>query len=131
MAPVMALGLKDESKTSLVNENRDMIKLMARVERIEPRPYGSPRLSKSIAAVTGEWELFFPVGNLMDVGREMTRLQDELDNLTAEMDRIRGKLENKNFVERAPAEVVEKERTAMEEGEARKRRIEENLEALR
>jgi valyl-tRNA synthetase len=131
MAPVMALGLKDESKTSLVNENGDMIKLMAKVESVELRPYGSPRLPKSIASVTGEWELFFPVGNLMDVDREITRLRAELDKLTAEMDRIRGKLENKSFIERAPAEVVEKERAAMAEGEAQKRRIEENLEGLR
>jgi valyl-tRNA synthetase len=130
MAPVMALGLKDESKTSLVTENGDMIKLLAKVENVELRPYGSPRIPKSIAAVTGEWELFFPVGNLMDVGKEMTRLQDELAGLAVEMDRTRGKLENKNFIERAPADVVEKERTALSEGEARKRRIEENLESL-
>jgi valyl-tRNA synthetase len=130
-APVMLLGLKDESKASLVDENGDMIKLMAKAESVELRPYGSPRPPKSLAAITGEWEIFFPVGNLMDVGRETARLRDELENLASEMERIRGKLENKNFIERAPAEVVEKERAAMAEKEARRRRIEENLESLR
>jgi valyl-tRNA synthetase len=131
MVPSMSLGLRDESKISLVDANGDMIKLMAKVEKVEPRRYGSPRLSESIGAVTNEWDLFFPVGELMDVGREADRLRDELDNLTSDLERIRGKLENRNFIERAPAEVVEKERVALSEGEARKRRIEENLESLR
>jgi valyl-tRNA synthetase len=130
MAPLMSLGLKDESRASLVNENGDMIKLTAKAESVELRPYGSPRPPKSIATVTDEWELFFPVGDLMDVGREIARLRNELDSLIADMDRVRGKLGNKNFIERAPAEVVEKERAAMAAGEARKRRIEENLESL-
>jgi valyl-tRNA synthetase len=46
------------------------------------------------------------------------------------MGKVRAKLGNKNFIERAPAEVVEKERAALAECESRKRRIEENMAGL-
>ncbi|MDR0652307.1 MAG: valine--tRNA ligase [Synergistaceae bacterium] len=130
-APMVSLRLKDRDKTALVGENGDMIRLLAKVDEVELSPFGAPKPAKSIATVTGDWELFFPVGSLMDVGREIARFEDELKKLDAEMKRIAGKLGNENFIQRAPAEVVEKERTALAEGEARKRRIEENLEGLR
>jgi valyl-tRNA synthetase len=129
-APLMCLRLKDQSKAGLLSDNHDLVTLMAKVGRVESGALGDPRPPKSIATVTDEWELLFPVGSLMDVEREISRLRDELGKLDTEMSRIRGKLENKNFIAKAPPEVVEKERAAMEQGEARKRRIEENIAGL-
>jgi valyl-tRNA synthetase len=130
-APLVSLRLKDHAKTALVGANLDIIKLLAKVDEVVLSPFGAPKPAKSIATVTGDWELFFPVGSLMDIGREITRFEEELKKLDAEMKRIAGKLGNENFVAKAPPEVVEKERTALVEDEAKKRRIEENLEGLR
>jgi valyl-tRNA synthetase len=130
-APVMSLRFKDESRRSLVKENEDLITLTSKVEKVALDVYGSSKPPKSISSVTGEWELFFPVGELLDVDREIARLQDELDKLDAEIKRINGKLENKNFIERAPAEVVEKERASMEEFRNRKSRVSGNIDGLR
>ena len=129
-APLMYLRPKDQSKAGLLRDNHDLVKLMAKVERVEPGSLGDARPPKSIATVTDDWELLFPVGSLMDVEREISRLRDELGKLDAEMNRMRGKLENKNFIAKAPPEVVEKERAALEQGEARRRRIEENIAGL-
>ena len=43
----------------------------------------------------------------------------------------RRKLANEEFVNKAPAEVVEKEKTRLAESEARLLRIKENIESLR
>jgi valyl-tRNA synthetase len=131
MTPSMSLRPKEEDKAALVGDNRDMVTLMAKVENVELGAFGSPKPRLSIATVTGDWELFFPVGDLMDVEREITRLRDELDKLEAEMKRVRGKLDNENFIRKAPQEVVEKERAALEQGESRKQRIRENIDGLR
>jgi valyl-tRNA synthetase len=130
-APSVSLRLKNEAKTAVVRENDDMIRLLAKVDEIELAPFGAPKPAKSIATVTSDWELFFPVGGMMDIGREIARFEEELKKLDADMKRVAGKLGNENFIQKAPAEVVEKEKTALTEGEARKRRIEENLEGLR
>ncbi|MDR1471597.1 MAG: valine--tRNA ligase [Synergistaceae bacterium] len=128
--PMMSLRLKDERGNALISENRDMISLMARVESVELEKYGAPKPPRSISRLTAEWDLFLPVGDLLDVGREVARLGNELEKLVSEMGRINSKLGNKNFIERAPAEVVEKEREALAACESRRRRIEENIEGL-
>ena len=93
----------------------------------------SPEVEKprrSLSIVTGDWELYFPVGDLLDVDKEVSRLRGELAKLERETAKIEGKLSNKNFVDRAPAEVVEKERNALSDAVSQKGRIEENIASL-
>jgi valyl-tRNA synthetase len=129
-APMMSLRPKDDDKSSLIRENSDLITLAAKVARVDTARFGSPKPPRSISTVTGEWELFFPVGDLLDVEREITRIRDELTKSAKELDRIKGKLASRNFVERAPEEIVEKERASLEEIVSRMKRLEENADSL-
>ena len=85
---------------------------------------------QSLSSVTGEWELFFPVGDLLDVEKEITRLRGELNKLEKDTGRTRSKLSNPNFIGKAPAEVVAKEQEALKAAERQKKRIEENIAGL-
>ncbi len=71
------------------------------------------------------------MGDLIDIDSEIERLSAEIAPLAKNLDASRGKLANSDFLNRAPAEVVEKERSRLAEGEARLRRIHENIESLR
>lgn len=129
-APRMDLRLKDPSLCELVRANEDLIKILTRVEHIGLLSPGDAKPPHSLAAVTGDWELFFPVGELLDVEKEIARLKGELAKLEKEIAKTEGKLANPNFVDRAPGEVVEKEKAALEEARSGKRRIEENIAGL-
>jgi len=61
------------------------------------------------AVVTGA-EIFLPLEGLIDIEEEIARLEKELEKLNSEVERVQKKLSNKNFVEKAPAKVVEEER---------------------
>jgi valyl-tRNA synthetase len=54
-----------------------------------------------------------PMAGVIDVDKELGRLAKELDRLIAEQRRLAGKLSNDNFVARAPADVVDKERAKL------------------
>jgi valyl-tRNA synthetase len=54
--------------------------------------------------------VFVPLGDAIDVARECARLQDEVARIDGLLAGVRGKLANQNFVTRAPADVVERER---------------------
>ncbi len=129
-APRMVLRLKDSAHSELVESNEDLLKLLTRVENIELIAAHDAKPAHSLASVTGDWELFFPVGDLLDVEKEVARLKNELDKLEKEIAKTEGKLANKNFVDRAPQEVVEKEKAALEDARSGKRRIEENIAGL-
>ena len=75
-------------------------------------------------AVAGGVDIFVPLAGMIDVDAEKTRLTKEIEKLEKYTASVEGKLANKNFVERAPKEVVaaERERLAQAKAEAEKLR---------
>lgn len=66
-----------------------------------------------LSALAGTIEVMVPMAGVIDVDKELGRLAKELDRLIAEQGRLAGKLTNDNFVARAPADVVDKERAKL------------------
>ena len=86
------------------------------LERDEPSPAAS-------TALVGKLEILVPVAGLIDVAAEVERLDRELAKRAAEMSKIRGKLDNENFVSRAPKEIVAKEQHRLTEVESATERL--------
>lgn len=61
-------------------------------------------------AVLGALEIYVPLAGLIDKNAELNRISKEIDKLAKEKDQAEKKLANANYVEKAPAEVVAKER---------------------
>jgi valyl-tRNA synthetase len=69
-------------------------------------------------------------GRPADLGRERERLQRELGKIAVEVEKIERKLGNADFVGKAPAAVVAENRTRLEELQARRDKLGQNLAAL-
>ena len=67
---------------------------------------------------------------LIDVAEETKRLQKELAGKLKHLQAARAKLGNSNFVDKAPAEVVQQQRDLVEDMQKQVRAIEENLREL-
>jgi valyl-tRNA synthetase len=61
-------------------------------------------------ALAGELEILVPMAGLIDINAELSRLDREIEKLSGEERKLRGKLENEKFTANAPAPVVAKER---------------------
>ncbi len=75
----------------------------------------TPRMPQSTVGVGVGFEVRVPLAGVVDVGAETARIDKELARVDADLRLIEGKLSNPNFVARAPAEVVEKDRARVEE----------------
>jgi len=81
--------------------------------------------------VAGEVEIVVPLKGLVDVEEEEKRLLKEIGKIDKDVDFLGKKLENPSFVERAPAELVEKEREKLAELDNKKRLLEQSLVKIR
>jgi valyl-tRNA synthetase len=61
-------------------------------------------------AVVDELEILIPMAGLIDKQAELLRLQKEIGKLEKELTSLNGRLNNAHFVDKAPPEVVSKER---------------------
>ncbi|KTD61374.1 valine--tRNA ligase [Legionella spiritensis] len=64
----------------------------------------------SASAVVGELELLIPMSGLIDKTAELTRLEKEIMKLEKDITHAQGKLNNPNFADKAPAEIIAREK---------------------
>jgi valyl-tRNA synthetase len=81
-------------------------------------------------ALLGDMRLLVPMKGLIDVDAERARLTKQQDKVKAELGRSSGKLNNKNFVNHAPPDVVTQERERIAEFERTIAQLAEQIEKL-
>ena len=81
--------------------------------------------------VAGEVQIFVPLKGLVNVEEEEKRLLKEIGKIDKDVEFLSKKLENPSFVERAPAELVAKEREKLAEFANKKQVLEESLVKMR
>jgi len=81
--------------------------------------------------VAGDVQIFVPLKGLVDVAAEEERLLKEIGKIDKEIEMFSKKLESPAFVDRAPAEIVAKERQKLADVTEKKRVLEESLEKIR
>jgi len=82
------------------------------------------------ALLSSGTELVVPLGGVVDVAKECRRLRGELEQLEKQLASLRTRLNNDGFVSRAPAQVVEAERTKEREWSRRRDQLSEKVQAL-
>lgn len=79
----------------------------------------------------GKFQVFVPLKGLVDVAEEEKRLLKEIGKLDKEIEQFSKKLETPSFVDRAPADIVAKEKGKLAEATSKKTVLEESLEKIR
>ncbi|RIK32125.1 MAG: valine--tRNA ligase, partial [Chloroflexi bacterium] len=80
-----------------------------------------PAPARAVTLAAGGVTTYLPLAGLVDLAAERTRLQKEIDNIDKQLQRIDGLLGNPGFVNKAPAEVIERERG--KQGELQGKRV--------
>jgi valyl-tRNA synthetase len=99
-----------------------------RLTGLGPESTGVPGAAETAVA---DCDLFIDLADLIDVDAEIERISRDLEKLTGLIKAKRGKLANEQFTARAPAAVVEKEKTQLAEFEHAAEKQAAALETLR
>ena len=119
----------DKASKKLIQENDIYLKKLARlgqikiVEKVED-------ISKCASGVAGKLDFYIPLEKFIDSTKEKERLSKQIQSFEAQLKALKERLKNKEFLKKAPKEVVEKEKIRLEELSKLIKRIGDNLKIL-
>ncbi len=96
-----------------------LIEFLARTEKPQLHHTLAQKPEQSMSLLAYAVEIYLPLAGLLDLAKELERLDKEIAQAQQETVRLQGKLANENFVARAKPEVVEKEREKLAAQEER------------
>ncbi len=117
--------------TSLLTAQREILIQLARLDSSQlviAESVEAP--AQVVTLVAGGVTCYLPLTGLVDLGAERARLQKELDQVVNDIQRVTRTLANRGFVDRAPAEVVARERARLEELTQHRASLEERISGL-
>jgi len=111
----------------LISELNSEIKFLARLENLD---WTDAAPNPSATAIAGELHIYIPLADLIDTKAEKERLTKEISKIKAELEKTQIKLSNPNYVDKAPQEVVNKERERASEWNSTLEKLESQLQKL-
>ena len=85
----------------------------------------------SVTVVTDCARIFIPLSDIIDVEKEMARLDKEKKAVQKDLDFLNGKLNNQGFLAKAPEKLIEAEKAKLAKAQEKMAKIEESIAALK
>ncbi len=121
--------VNEASQATLLETHIEYFRSLARVEKLFcGTDTKKPPLSAS-AVIPGA-EIFIPLSGLIDLDKEKSRLQKNLDELKVQLDKVSKKLANADFLSSAPKDIIDRERAKKEDYQERISKLNKNLEQI-
>ena len=139
------LGLKPSEKCPiyLISDNDELIDfLKTLVDDIQTLTKSSEvfifktnavdkkEFAKSFSGIISDLEVYLPFQDFVNIDALKERLTKDLKKVTIELENLNKRLSNKNFVDKAPKDIVDECRFKLNEGSVQKERITKKLELL-
>ncbi|MBO8126211.1 MAG: valine--tRNA ligase [Firmicutes bacterium] len=124
---IEAILLAEDPLRGELEKLKEEFLALAGLSRLSILPIDSEKPEKAMSALAAGVQIYLPLSGMVDIDKELERLQRERDKLVQEVARGEQKLANKAFVTKAPAQVVEKERAKLEKYRADLAKIKERI----
>ncbi|MDP7038982.1 MAG: valine--tRNA ligase, partial [Myxococcota bacterium] len=125
------LFTEDESVLAALEEYKDEIKHLAKVLDLDIVLGKETPAQQCSLKVLNQMTVVVPLAGLIDIDAEIARLQKSLEKTKEECERIQKKLSNASFVERAPKDIVEREKQRLAELSLKEEKLGDNIKALK
>lgn len=120
----------NKHKLDLLSLYGDYMRFLANVESIECGPDTEKPEASSSAAADDETEIFVPMKGNIDLEKEKQRLNKEAEKIEKDLEKYHHRLNNKNFTDRAPEEVVSRVKQESQDLKDKLSLIRKNLNSL-
>ena len=118
------------AKPQVFHEGEGFLQRLAYADTVSMLDAEPANLDGMITITTPDAKLYIPMGQLVDVAKELARITKELEGARKFLSSIEGKLSNEKFVARAPEAVVNAEREKAAKHRDLIAQLEESLAAM-
>jgi valyl-tRNA synthetase len=122
----IVLDMPDSEEGEIVRQNMAHIQTLARAESVQVAAK-VPKPEASATAVFGENQVHVLLKGLLDFQEEQRRLSKEIKKIEKDMAVAERKLSNKQFMDKAPEEIVEKVKEKVASMQVRLEKLNHNL----
>ncbi|PSF37688.1 valine--tRNA ligase [Aphanothece hegewaldii CCALA 016] len=124
------LQTESELERDILNAGISYIVDIVKVEQLTITTKLEEEIKQAIAGVIGTVQALIPLSGIVDISVLRTKLEKNLNKLEGEIKGISDRLNNPNFVDKAPEEVVQKTREALAEAQKQAEILRERLKRL-
>ncbi|MGI6622142.1 MAG: valine--tRNA ligase [Acetivibrionales bacterium] len=122
---------QDSQIIDLIQDERSTFGRLAGLSEITSQKSKDGIAQDAVAVVVNGAEIYLPLEELIDMEKEIERLEKEKAHLEMELDRVNKKLSNEGFIAKAPAQVVDSEREKLNKYSDMYEKIKERLDSLK
>lgn len=116
---------------AVLEAGEQYINNLGNVSQLTIRESSTEKPEQAVTAIVSGVEVYLPLRDLIDITKELERLEKENTNLDKEISRLEKKLSNQGFISKAPQEVVEKEKLKLQDYQAKKEAVLGRISSLR
>ncbi len=120
-----------EANQAILLEGQARIKHLAAVSELSIHLTLPEKPDQAGTAIVAEVEVYVPLAGVIDLAKEIQRLEKEVEGLQKEIARCEGKLNNPGFTAKAPADVIAKEQEKLAGYAATRVALEERIASMR
>jgi valyl-tRNA synthetase len=122
--------MKNKSLKKLIEENQNYLKRLARIDNILIDEKFK-ELSGCASGVVDKIDFYIPLKKVIDIDKEKERIHKQIDSFTTQLKSLKVRLKNKEFLTKAPKEIVEREKEKSNELSQIIKRLKNNLKNLK
>ena len=119
------------SKPQVFTEGEGFLQRLAYADSVTILDAEPANLDGMVTITTADAKFFIPMGQLVDVEKEIARITKELEGQKKFLSSLEAKLSNEKFVSRAPEAVVNAERDKAQKAKDLISQLEQSLEAMK
>jgi len=128
------IAMKETLKLSIIADgsyDKSFDNVISKMANLSEMEFTNEKLEGAVSFIVKNAEFFVPLGDLIDMDAEISKIEEELKYTQGFLKSVMKKLGNERFVSGAPEAVVAKEKTKLADAESKIQALEERLKQLK